>query len=61
MPQIFLQAKKLFKAGFSKDEIMDMVKSGLQIIGVSSKTEEVKLSATKDNKPDFKAISDMFR
>ena len=57
----FIKAKKLFKAGFSKDEIMDMVKSGLQIIGVSSKTEEVKLSATKDNKPDFKAISDMFR
>ena len=57
----FVKAKKLFKAGFSKDEIMDMVKSGLQIIGVSSKTEEVKLSATKDNKPDFKAISDMFR
>ena len=57
----FIKAKKLFKAGFSKDEIMDMVKSGLQIIGVSSKTEEVKLSAAKDNKPDFKAISDMFR
>ena len=57
----FVKAKKLFKAGFSKDEIMDMVKSGLQIIGVSSKTEEVKLSAAKDNKPDFKAISDMFR
>ena len=57
----FIKAKKLFKAGFSKDEIIDMVKSGLQIIGVSSKTEEVKLSATKDNKPDFKAISDMFR
>lgn len=57
----FVKAKKLFKAGFGKDEIMEMVSSGLKVIGVSSKVEEVKLSGTKDNKPDFRAISEMFK
>lgn len=57
----FVKAKKLFKAGFSKDEIMEMVASGLKVIGVPSKLEEVKLSGTKDDKPDFRAISEMFK
>lgn len=59
----FLKAKKLFKGGFSKEEIMDMVKPNLQPIGIKEpKEEDIYLSGVNDNKEiDYAEIARAFK
>lgn len=57
--EAFVKAKKLFKGGFKKEEIMEMVSNILQPLG-SSKVEEVNLSAVDKDKA-MENISQMFK
>ena len=59
----FLKAKKLFKGGFSKEEIMDIVKTDLQPIGIKEpKEEDIHLSGVNDNKEiDYAEIARAFK
>lgn len=57
--EAFIKAKKLFKGGFKKEEIMGMVSNILQPLG-ASKVEEVNLSAVDKDKA-MENISQMFK
>lgn len=57
--EAYVKAKKLFKGGFKKEEIMGMVSNILQPLG-SSKAEEVNLSAVDKDKA-MENISQMFK
>ena len=57
--EAFVKAKKLFKGGFKKEEIMGMVSNILQPLG-ASKVEEVNLSAVDKDKA-MENISQMFK
>ena len=59
----FLKAKKLFKGGFSKEEIIDIVKTDLQPIGIKEpKEEDIHLSGVNDNKEiDYAEIARAFK
>lgn len=60
----FLKAKKLFKGGFSKEEIMDIVKPYLQPIGIKEpKEEDIHLSGVNDNNKeiDYAEIARAFK
>lgn len=57
--EAFIKAKKLFKGGFKKEEIMEMVSNILQPLG-SSKAEEINLSAVNEDKA-MENISQMFK
>lgn len=60
----FLKAKKLFKGGFSKEEIMDIVKPYLQPIGIKEpKEEDIHLSGVDDNNKeiDYAEIARAFK
>lgn len=57
--EAYVKAKKLFKGGFKKEEIMGMVSSILQPLG-ASKVEEVNLSAVDKDKA-MENISQMFK
>lgn len=57
--EAFIKAKKLFKGGFKKEEIMEMVSNILQPLG-SSKAEEINLSAVNKDKA-MENISQMFK
>ena len=56
----YLKAKKLFKAGFKKEEIIDMIKDGLQAIGIKE-AETVKMSGIKDKDMSYEEVSKMFK
>lgn len=57
----FNKAKKLYKGGFNKKEIMGMVKSSLIPLGNQNGIEEnINLSAIKENEK-YSAISEMFK
>lgn len=57
--EAYVKAKKLFKGGFKKEEIMEMVSNILQPLG-ASKVEEVNLSAVDKDKA-MENISQMFK
>ena len=57
--EAYVKAKKLFKGGFKKEEIMEMVSNILQPLG-ASKVEEVNLSAVNEDKA-MENISQMFK
>lgn len=57
--EAYVKAKKLFKGGFKKEEIMGMVSNILQPLG-ASKVEEVNLSAVDKDKA-MENISQMFK
>lgn len=57
--EAYVKAKKLFKGGFKKEEIIGMVSNILQPLG-SSKVEEVNLSAVDKDKA-MENISQMFK
>lgn len=57
--EAYVKAKKLFKGGFKKEEIMEMVSNILQPLG-SSKAEEINLSAVNEDKA-MENISQMFK
>ena len=59
----FMKAKKLFKGGFSKEEIIDIVKADLQPIGIKEpKEEDIHLSGVNDNKEiDYAEIARAFK
>ncbi|WP_286033322.1 phage capsid protein [Brachyspira pilosicoli] len=57
--EAYVKAKKLFKGGFKKEEIMEMVSNILQPLG-SSKAEEINLSAVDKDKA-MENISQMFK
>lgn len=57
--EAYIKAKKLFKGGFKKGEIMEMVSNILQPLG-ASKVEEVNLSAVDKDKA-MENISQMFK
>lgn len=57
--EAYVKAKKLFKGGFKKEEIMGMVSNILQPLG-TSKVEEVNLSAVDKDKA-MENISQMFK
>ena len=57
--EAYVKAKKLFKGGFKKEEIIGMVSNILQPLG-ASKVEEVNLSAVNKDKA-MENISQMFK
>ena len=57
--EAYVKAKKFFKGGFKKEEIMEMVSNILQPLG-TSKVEEVNLSAVDKDKA-MENISQMFK
>lgn len=57
--EAFVKAKKLFKGGFKKEEIMELVSTILQPLG-TSKVEEINLSAVNNEKA-MENISEMFK
>lgn len=57
--EAYVKAKKLFKGGFKKEEIIGMVSNILQPLG-TSKVEEVNLSAVNKDKA-MENISQMFK
>lgn len=55
----FVKAKKLFKGGFNKEEIMGMVKGSLIPLGTATE-EQINLSAIKKDE-QYSEISKMFK